>query len=401
AESVRRQLLGETLKYYQQLAAEADSDPSLRQTLAVTHGKIGTLQGELGDTKSAVDSLTLSERIFSELVALSNIHGRNPMDETDIRLLWSISQNNLAQALHQAGRMEDAATHFARAIQTQDQLFQESDDALVSDQLATTLNNLGLLLEETGAIEASEKRFLRAVALLKATDERLAQEESVTPQSETAAISSARRQLLGSVLGNLSGLLADSDPHVAIGYAKRALASQTEELQSNPGSAELATSIVVTLNALGKSQSEVGQSQAAAKSLSRAIEIGQQLLARWPDKLTYRRDLVISFNQLGLTRLQFKQYQPARTAFEEALAHQRELAQLCASDAETQSMMGGVLNNLGFLHQRLGNITGAQRAFDEAIEYQSKATELAPEVDRYKEYLGKHRHNLAASKEST
>jgi hypothetical protein len=380
AEPVRRELLRETLDYYKQFAATADADPELRQTLAVTHGKIGTLYGELGSTSEAIEALQTSEQLFGELAdeAPTNL---------DAPLQWSISQNNLAQAFHRAGRLEDAARYFARSIKTQEDLLARESSAVVRGHLATTLNNLGLLLSASGAINEAEDRYLQAVGLLKPTT--------------GEASKSSHRQQLASVLGNLSGLLSDRDPRRAIQYAREALSNQTEALELDPRNAKLATQVVVTLNTLGKSQLHNDQSEAAIDTFGRATEIGDQLLARWPDQPTYRRDLVISWNHLGLSLSKAGQLSKARDAFEHALEHHRPLATRYSSDAETHSMLGGVLNNLGFLHRQLGNPKAAAESFAEAVKHQTIAAELAPEVNRYRDYLIKHKHNLAEVKEAT
>ena len=54
AAPVRRRLLSETLDYYQRFASDIGHDPSLRKDLAITHGKIGTCQKELGSSDEAV-----------------------------------------------------------------------------------------------------------------------------------------------------------------------------------------------------------------------------------------------------------------------------------------------------------------------------------------------------------
>ncbi len=380
AEPVRRELLRETLDYYQQFAAAADADPELRETLAVTYGKIGTLHTELGSLPEAIAALETSEQLFGKLVDDSPA-------SFDAALQWSISQNNLAQTLHRAGRLEDAARYFARASQTQEELLARESNQVVRGHLATTRNNLGLLLSESGAAAAAEDQYLRAIELL-------------TPETVEEGKSSDHQQL-ASVLGNLSGLLSDREPRRAIEYAREALSNQTGALQLDPGNAKLATQVVVTLNTLGKSQLQNDQSKSAIDTFGRAIEIGDQLLARWPDQPTYRRDLVISWNHLGLSLSKTGQLAEARSAFEQALEHQRPLAAEYSSDAETHSMLGGVLNNLGFLHQQLGNPRAAADAFAEAVEQQTVAVELAPEVNRYRDYLRKHRHNLAEVKEAT
>ena len=232
--------------------------------------------------------------------------------------------------------------------------------------LATTLNNLGLLLTESELVEQAETAYLRAIALLESPS-------GVEPSLQ-------QEQQRTSVQTNLSGLLNKRDPKRAIEYARDALASRTRALGVEPGNAKLATQTMVTLNILGAAQAENQQNAAANSTFQRAIEIGEQLLKRWPDQPTYRRDLVLSLNHLGLSYSKMGKLPEAREAFQTALIHQMKLTDLFPNDAELHSMLGGVLNNIGFLHRKLGDPNSADSSFRKAVEYQSIAVKLAPEV---------------------
>ncbi|MCC7333927.1 MAG: serine/threonine protein kinase [Pirellulaceae bacterium] len=375
ADSVRRQLLTETLDYYERFAAEVKNDPKLREDLAITLGKAGALQSELGDSDKAIASLTRCESIYSELANQPNV-------SDSISLNWSTSQNNLAQALVRVGKLEDAARYFARASLMQEKVVQGSADGddkqAAKLALGTTLNNLGLLLTQTEAIAEAEQTFLKAIRLLSEDDE--------TPHAQA-------QQQLAAVYANLSGLLTTTSPERAVEYALLALSGQLDSLEAQPSNAKLATQTIVTLNTLGAAQSAASQNTSAVDTFRRAIEIGRQLLARWPDQPTYRRDLVLSYNHLGLSLSKTHELAAAQTAFDQALVIGRPLATRFADDAETQSMLGGVLNNLGFLCQQLGDPQAASDAYQEAVEHQSTAVRLAPEVKRYRQYLKKHQEN--------
>lgn len=375
ADSVRRQLLTETLDYYERFAAEVKNDPKLREDLAITLGKAGALQSELGDSDKAIASLTRCESIYSELA-------NQPSVSDSISLDWSTSQNNLAQALVRVGKLEDAARYFARACLMQEKIVQGSADGddkqAAKLALATTLNNLGLLLTQTEAIAEAEQTFLKAIRLLS--------EDDRTQHTQA-------QQQLAAVYANLSGLLTTTSPERAVEYARLALSGQLDSLEAQPSNAKLATQTIVTLNTLGAAQSAASQNTSAVDTFQRSIEIGRQLLARWPDQPTYRRDLVLSYNHLGLSLSKNHELAAAQTAFDQALAIGRPLATRFADDAETQSMLGGVLNNLGFLCQQLGDPQAASDAYQEAVEHQSTAVRLAPEVKRYRQYLKKHQEN--------
>ncbi len=156
ADPVRRRLLGETLRYYQEFAVSANNDPELKEDLAITFGKIGALHSELHEDSGAIDALVRSESLYAEL-------SKTTPGDNRVRLDWSTSQNNLAQALAASGKLEDAARYFAKAIVTQRGLLRSEASAQEKFSLATTLNKLGLLLADSLAIEEAEEAYRELV----------------------------------------------------------------------------------------------------------------------------------------------------------------------------------------------------------------------------------------------
>lgn len=386
ADSVRREYLLETLQYYELFAAEVKDDPALREDLAMTLAKVGDLQSELGASQQAIAALKRSESIYAELAADAGLND-------PVRLHWSTCQNNLAQALVRAGKLEEAARYFVRAMTLQQKLvnqgpaFPQRREAEVL--LATTMNNMGLLLMRTDAKAEAESYFAKAIERLQPLTIELVSNTDKLSESNAGEIA----KKLSAVQSNLAGLLTESDPERAIRYASQALESQLSFLQAEPGDAEIAGQTMVTLNTLGAAQFAMGRNAKAIETFEQAIEMGNQVVLRWPSHPNYRRDLSLSFNHLGLVRSKMKSLGKARAAFEKALEVGQPLATQFPEDAETQSMLGGVWNNYGFLQQQLGDAGAAAEAYSHAIRLQSVAVSVAPEVVRYNEYLRKHRAN--------
>lgn len=393
ADPVRRLLLMEMLDYYERFAAEIKNDPTLREDFAMTLAHAGRLQSELGDSEQAIAALKRSESIYAELAG--SVAANDP-----VRLHWATCQNNLAQALVRAGKFEDAARYFVRAMAIQQALADQGNsfplhrDAEIS--LAATLNNMGLLLMRTNATSEAESYFVKSIERLQTL--------LIEPVSDAKRLNGMTNDpaslKLVAVQSNLAGLLMESEPERAIHHAGQALESQLNLLQSNPGDAKIAGQTIVTLNTLGAAQSAMGRDAKAIETFEQAIEMGSQVVLRWPDHPNYRRDLALSFNQLGLVRSKMKSLGKARTAFEKALEIGQPLATQFPEDAETQSMLGGVWNNYGFLQQQLGDAGAAAEAYSQAIRLQSVAVSVAPEVVRYNEFLRKHRANYQSVMES-
>lgn len=377
ADAIRHRLLQETLNYYNRFAQEAEQDPSLARDLAMTYGKIGAFHAQLGASDEAIAALENSESLYRSLAQADQ-------EDAELQLQWTISQNNLAERLSQLGRLDSASEWFEQAIRRQLELeqaslaqengFQDSQvSGPVSLHLATTYSNYGLLLAKREQIDPAQQAYHAALDRL---------DDSPTHDLQRA-----------SVEANLAGLLAKQSPEAAILYAREALARQTAALELDPSNPRLATSLALTLSTLGTAQAAQSQHAAAIQTFGRAVEIGEQLHLRWPNKPAFRRDLALNLNNLGLSLSGVRKLREAGEAFQQAIRLGSELAHQFDTDAEMQSMLGGMHNNYGFVQQRLGAAQRAQTAYDSAVRYQQRAVGIAPEVRRYRVFLSKHQKN--------
>ncbi|MCG8649126.1 MAG: protein kinase [Pirellulales bacterium] len=375
ADSVRRQLLQETLAYYQEFAEQADDDPELLEDLAVTYGKIGTLQNQIGSQQQAVDSLQKSTDLFLDLAAADR-------SDPSIRQRLATSQNNLALALQEVGRVDDASRWYKKTIALQRDLLKKMPrNAELQADLALSLNNFALLLSKVGQVEAAQDSFQRAIETLDSVDEK-----QMTGEIE--------RQL-ASTYNNLGGTLAKADPQRAAKYAQLALQIQMQQLLADRSNPKAASRVAATLNSLGTAQAELGATQEAVESYNQAIEIQDQLVQRWPSQQVHQRDIAVTYNNLGLTLAKQNQLEEAREVFGKALHFQAAVCETFAGDADLQSTLGGIYNNLAFVQERLALQTEAIDSYRSAVEHQSKAHTAAPQVARYRLFLSKHFFNYA------
>ncbi|QDS94694.1 Serine/threonine-protein kinase PknB [Roseimaritima multifibrata] len=380
ANSVRQRLLSQTLDYYKQIAAASvidDRDNQQRIDLAVTYGKMGVFQSELGQTADATASLRESERLYAAIA-------QDVPDDAAVNLQWSISQNNLAERLAGVGEWQSAAEWFAKAIATQERLGNDVE-------LAKTLNNLGGMLSGAGRAEQSQQAYERALGLLDCS--RRGQQSQLHEGTHRVG-HYEERALESTIQSNLAGLLAKRDPNQAGTLARQSLQYQLGLLEEAPSDPKLATQVMLTLNTLADTQTQTGNHADSAESLRQAVEIGRQLHTRWPDQPIYRRDLVISLNHLGLSLSASGDLKQAQTVLQQAVQHGRALLDVYCENAEVQNMLGGILNNLAFLTDRIGDRHEAAVLYEDAIAHQRRAIELAPKSIKYKTSLKTQQINL-------
>jgi len=371
AAHVRRELLQETLGYYQDFAQQAQRDPALRADLAMTYSKIGTLNGELGKTDDALAAHRNALRLCEQLAA------EHPL-QADDRARAAVCRNNLALALRSAGRATDARQACEEAIRLQQQLVQSPrrNDHDLSD-LAVSYNNLGLLQSDTGEVARAEASFRQAIQL----QEGLLAAGPDNPQ---------RLRNLAASLNSLSKLYLNGQPARAVELCQRALAYQTKAAQLRPSDVQCQSDLGLTYNNLGVAQSNTAQLAAAVASYQKAIEIRWNLVRRAPSQTSYQRDLAVSYNNLGLAQSKQGQLADAQRSFHKAMELQELLVSQTPRDVELQSNLGGIYNNLAMVLDELQRPGDATECCRKAIEHQQAAFAGAPDVAQYRAFLSRH-----------
>ncbi|HRX78879.1 MAG TPA: protein kinase, partial [Pirellulaceae bacterium] len=327
AGSVRREMLRDTLAYYQSFVEQAADDPTLQADLALTYSKIGTLTNEIGSTEEAIAAHEKASSLFEKLAA------REPGNLEHQRHL-ALCHNNLAMTLGRAGRVDDARETYRTAIALQGTLAGRTQSDQSLSDLAISHTNLGLLLSETGDNQGADRSFQEAIRL---------QEELVAKSPDDAE----RHRNLAVTFNNLSAIYLASNHDKAQACYESALAHQKLAVASQPSNTDFASDLAATYNNLGSLQSQREDFSAAANSYDQAIQLHQKLLQADPSHKPYRHDLAISFNNYGLMKSRLQDPSAAEQAFQRSIAIQEALVALHPDDMALRSSFGGVYNNLG------------------------------------------------------
>jgi eukaryotic-like serine/threonine-protein kinase len=374
AEQARRELLDETLKYYERFVEQAGGDPALRADLAMTYGKIGTVNDQMGLTAEAIAAHGAAIALLEKLVA-----EQPETAEYDRRL--AISRNNLALALGRAGRTDEARRAFQQAIAAQQKLVAEHPQAdAYRAELALSHNNLGSLERETGRLDVARTTFHEAI--------RLAEQATRSAPRDGEAVRN-----LAVAYNNLAALDEGPNQADAVALYDKAAACQRAAVASRPGELTYRRELATTLNNLGAAQSKCGRIEPAAAAYREAIDLQKELVRIAPLERTYRRDLAVSYNNLGLAHAGLEQLDLADRCFRNALGFQEQLVAEQPQDLELLSSVGGMHNNLGIVLEQRGQIEAAAQSYAKAVEFQQTAHRRAPTVERYRTFLSKHYYN--------
>ena len=164
AAEVRGEMLEESLRFYEDLARYAESDPSLKRDAATAAFKAAAVAEKTGRLQRAAELYELSRQHFSSL-AVTETEARDAarVCERRLILLEVIDQNNSGRRLLQEGLVPDAAEKFAAARDTLENLLEGEAGAELSSCLATVLNNLAMVAQQQGRDQDAAALFEDAI----------------------------------------------------------------------------------------------------------------------------------------------------------------------------------------------------------------------------------------------
>lgn len=365
---IRKQLLEETLEYYESFVSMSGEDPSLRQDLASTHEKIGSLLLEIRNTPKAIEAFQQADEILEELI------NKQP-DDQQLLLKRSICENNWGRALQVAGRREEAASLFVRAMERQKKLLKESE-VDVRSELATTENNLGLLLAEIGSVQDAAKYFQQAIDRL----------EAMEPEGSRMAF----------VQLNLANTLVSQWPEQAAQGAGRSIRILSRQLEDQPNNIKLSIDQSRALATLGSARMQQSRASEASDAFKQSINLLRRLATLWPENEALQQQLAIQYSHLGLAYASAGEHRQASLSLESARELQERLVHRSPDDHVAKNTLAGILHQIGKLNWSLGERDSARQAFENSIRFQKMAIGIQPAAQQYRERLKHYEDQLDA-----
>lgn len=374
AESIRQDLLTETIAYYREFAEQAESNPQLRVDLALAYSKLGALLEKRGSLAEALEAHDRARALWARLAADSP-GSREHRDH--LALSW----NNLAGTLATAGRFEEARDAQNAAVRIQSQLADEfADDVDARSDLAQSYGQLGSLETRAGAAAAAAAAFEMAVKL----------QEALCAQEPGQC---AYQQELAHTLNNFAGLYAEANPPRALELFSMSITHLQTAVQRQPDHKLFQQDLASTYCNLGSIRARTGAKSLALQDYAQAREIQEKLVAAAPARRTLQRDLAVTNNNEGLLLSELGRPGEAITRFQQAIAAQESLLAQSPGDTALRSNLAGVHNNLGIALESARRLDEAVTQYERAIEQQRAAFAAAPHVARYRQLLSKHYFN--------
>lgn len=374
AERIRQSLLREILSYNQEFVAQAAGNEQLRGELALTHSRIGSLVRELESAQQSIPHFERSAEIFAEVA-------RESPPTPELVRGMSQNMNQLALALADAGRTNQALAAYEQAISWQSTLVDQQDESSDRSNLALTRSNFGLLLGRMGQVQFAHDELAFAIEQLK----RLV---------DADADNTLAARGLSAALSNLSALSLDTDPAESIRLLESALDRQLAQRGKAPNPLKASDEIAATYDNLGGAYLKHGQANQAAAAFSKAVEIRRRLHSIAPKVDAYRFELAMSLSNLATALHADDKDQRAYEAASEAVT----LQEVCLADEtpvpSSISRLGVMYSNLGTSLEGLSEARRAEQAYRNAIEHQQSALRVDVESKQTHGYLLQHYASL-------
>ncbi len=389
-EALRRELLGETLGYYQAFIAAAIEDPRLLSDVAQTKLKIARLTRRLGDVNDAdaaysvaVDSLRDANRVHPNAGLALTFHRaihewillRSEQGDQSFSKPLLAEAKGVAIANSERRARAQALSHHTQAIVA----FREGD--------------LDRAIEESSESIAILQKLDDTRVTVKPNPSSI---DSVYVVDDDEEMTDGYDGYLADALINLSVMLGEAGRN---GPAERAAAQGFALKRKVMDASETPETLKRLALAFSNSASVLwrnGKTREAIASYKLAVDHFDRVGKLVPPLLAPRRDLSIALNNLGMASSSLERFAEADEAFRRAIAIAGATADSDINDAEASQRAAGIWNNLGVLMKNKGNKPSAAEAFRKASEYQQRVCKLLPGHAKESAVLSQIQANLSS-----
>lgn len=370
AERLRRELLVETVNYYDGLARQAVDDPTMQDQVTDAHLKVASVTAAIGANREAIGAYRNAERLLEEQLA------KAPTND-ELRERLGIVHNNLALVLADASQLEEAERECERAIELYQALTATHEgDTDLTARTAEIQGNLSTILSKQGKI----------------LEARTAAEQAITTLTDLygeAPADPAAAHRLALLMNNLSILQRHDSLSDAEQSARRAVNLLTGITEGKRVAIELVADLALAQANLAAISVQTGDATAARENLHSAITIQQSLADKAPDVARYRLDLINSFNSLALLESGQGDALAAEEAFKQAHFIYSRLVADYPNEFSYASGWAALLNNAGLVLARDARHEDADEVYRKAESIQEPVAAIFPEELPVKQTLSR------------
>lgn len=374
---LRKELLEDALKYYQQFLARRGHDPKLRLAVAQTYIRIGHIN-------LMIEAKNRSLEAYQNALPLLESLAREAPDDVEVRLARGECDYQIANLHAEAGRLEDALRQYGRARETQEGLVRDRPtERPFRIHLARTWAAVGVLHARTGKAGEARQAYEQALTLLA----RLAEEN---PRDPSTRLELAKSRTGLGLLSNRPGQHA-----TALEELDRARGIAQQLADEHPQVGQYRWSLALTYNHIAAVQRNAGRTGEALESCRKATALYERLANENPTTRQYQYGLSESYGSAGILHYMARRLDAAKESFERERTILEPLTAAYPEHLDYHSALAGSWSNFGLTLGRLGRHEDARTAYEAAVTSQRKAFDAAPQIFKYRDFLNKQYRNLA------
>jgi tetratricopeptide (TPR) repeat protein len=372
-ESVRQELLRDTLGYYERFVAASENDPQLRLDVAKTRLELARLHVLLSAYAQA------QHQYAAAATALK------ASEDTESQLVWCQAVNELAMLLSEQGE-HPAALRLLQQISLS-QFSSASPTPVVDDKLlsvALTLNNLAIVTARLRRTDEAIGYLRRAILVLSLPN----QSTLVT----TAGANSRLQGQLADAMSNLSTLMSEQQRETeALSLAQQAVKLRSALLQQD--AAALQHQAIAHSN-LAATLMRSSKTKDAVESFQSAIDLFEKVRTARPQDPLVDGRLAVTLNNFAMARYALGDTTDAEALFHQAQAYVEAAINRQPTNPTNHGTAAGIMNNLGVLLRDRNRSAEARQAFEAAIQFQQAAAKLSPSKPQDESQLSQIQSNL-------
>jgi serine/threonine-protein kinase len=340
--TVRRQLLEDAVRLYQELARQEDNDPEIRYEVGRAWRRLGKIQDSLERREQAAQSCRHAVLVFEQLTT----------EAPDQPAYWfelAASCNNLSMVLD-ANQLPEKERLLRRALALQDRLAAEHPEtAAYHLDASVTRGDLGNALG----------RMKRLPEALQAWQEGIDGLEKLLADVPSSIDC---RFALGNVLNSRGAFLARVGRFQEAVPSVRRAVEVFEPLAAHPA-AQPRHRFVLALSwsNLGQLLVETGSPGEAEPVFRRAVEVGRKLASDYPEVTTYHAELGKTLHYLAIRVRERGDLAAAILCWNEAIEHYGIARKADPDDPEVRRMFGFPCRALADARLRRGEYREAER----------------------------------------
>ncbi|MCC9600310.1 tetratricopeptide repeat-containing serine/threonine protein kinase [Stieleria sp. JC731] len=339
AREIRRDLLMETLSYYERFVADVQNDANISTDVAITRLEIARVLVSLESPEVADAAYAKAIDALQEIAQPSSCE------------LWARAINERAILRSDAGD-HLSALKLLRSINASD-----SDSQLGWFSKALTHNHAALIHFRVGQTAQALHEIRVALGYVN--------------QHADDSANASDRVVLASVMNNLSAILSESGNYTeATQIADRA----TRVLSTSESDDVPKVHSAIAFSNLATVFGRAGNDVEAIKTFRYSIRMFEDLIDQSPTDPRTCCQFVATLNNFAITLAASDRFREAIAVCQRAQKLIQPMVRDHADHSAVLRSAASVQKNLATLFQEVGDLRQAQRAFDEAERYLSKAS---------------------------